>query len=98
MKENYHKCRTSDDTDIKLEPLTKLNKRNKATSKNLTMTSCQQIVTSLSFFQIMADLEPSRSEIPDTNSVKLTFSLKVTFYLTKTETKTIKSLTQLSLA
>ena len=49
------------------------------------MTLCQQIVTSLSFFRFRAYLEQSRSWIPDKLSVKLTFSLKVTFYLTKTE-------------
>ena len=42
--------RTSDDIDMKLGPVTKLDNRNKATLKNMTMTSCQQIVTSLLFF------------------------------------------------
>ena len=60
------------------------------------MTSCWEIVTSLSFFQFMANLEPSRSQIPDAWSVKLTFSLTITFYLTKTENRTKKSLRQLS--
>ena len=44
----------------------------------------------------MVNLEQSESWIPDALSVKLTFSLKVTFYLTKTENRTKKSLTQLS--
>ena len=35
---------------MKLEPVAKLHKRNKATSKNLKMKTCQQIVTPLSFF------------------------------------------------
>ena len=39
---------------MKLGPTTKLDKRNMAMSKNLTMTSCRQIVSSLSFFQFMA--------------------------------------------
>ena len=60
------------------------------------MTSCWEIVTSLSFFQFMANLEPSRSQIPDAWSVKLTFSLTITFYLTKTGNRTKKSLRQLS--
>ena len=38
----------------------------------------------------------SRSRIPDSQSVKLTFSKKPTFYLTKTENRTKKSLTLLS--
>ena len=85
MKENCHNSRTSDDIDMKLGSLTELDKRNKTTSKNLTMASCQQIVTSWSFFRFMTNSERSGSQIPDTQSVKLTFSLIVTFYLTKTE-------------
>ena len=37
---------------MKLGLVTKLDKRNAVTSKNLTMTSCRQIMTSLSFFSI----------------------------------------------
>ena len=33
MKENCHNSRTSDNTDLKLGPVTKLEKRNKAMSK-----------------------------------------------------------------
>ena len=58
--------------------------------KRLTMTSCQEIVTLLSFSRFMANLEQSRSRIPDVESVKLTFSLRITFYLTKTENRTKK--------
>ena len=64
---------------MKLGPVTKLDKRNKATS---------QIVTSLLFFQFMAILEESRSRIFDALAVKFTFSLTVTFYLTKPENRT----------
>ena len=49
---------------MKLEPVTKIHKRNKITSKNLTMTSFWKIVTSLSFFQFKATLEQSGSQIP----------------------------------
>ena len=56
------------------------------------MTSCRKIVTSLSFFQFTANLEQSGSRIPDVESAKLMFSLKVTFYLTKTENRTKRSL------
>ena len=45
----------------------------------------------------MANLEQSRNLIPDAQSVKLTFSLTITFYLIKTENRTKKSLTQLKL-
>ena len=53
-------------------------------------------MTSLSFFRFMVNLGQSGSRIPDAESVKLIFSLTVTFYLTKTENRTKKSLTQLS--
>ena len=49
--------------------------------------SCRKIVTSLTFFQLMANLEQSGSRIPDAHSVKLIFSLTLTFYLTKPETE-----------
>ena len=88
IKEN---CR-----NIKLGPLTKLHKRNKATSKELTMTPCRKIVMSLSFFQFISNLEKSGSLIPDPQSVKPMFSLIVTFNLTKTENRTKISLIQLS--
>ena len=76
---------------MQLGPVTKLNKRNKITSKKWTMTSCRQIVTSLSFFGFMANLEQSGSLIPNAWSIILIFSLTV--YLTKTENRTKKPLT-----
>ena len=82
---------------MKLGPATKLYKRNKATSKKkLTMTSCQKIVTSLSFFGFLANSEQSGGRIPNTESAEVVFSVTVTFGLTKTEYRTTKSLTQLS--
>ena len=81
---------------MKLGPVTKLDKKNKITSKNLTVTSCWQALTSLSFFIIMTNLDQPGHRIPDAQSVKLTFSLIVTFYLTKTGSKTKKSPIQLS--
>ena len=95
MTENCHNSRTSNDIGIKLAPGIKLDKRNKTTSKNLTMTSCRKIVTSLSFFQFMAKLKLSGSRIPDAQSEKLRLLLIATFYLTKTERRTKKSITQL---
>ena len=44
IKENCHNSRTSDDIDMKLGPVTKLDKRNKTTSKqfdyNVTSENC----------------------------------------------------------
>ena len=75
MKENCHNCRTSDDIDMKLGRVTKLDKRNKTTSKNLTLTSknCRKIVTSLSFFGFLANFEQSGGRIPDRESAKVLF-------------------------
>ena len=95
IKENCHNSRTSDDIDMKFGPVTKLDKRNKTTSKKLTSTSCRKIVTSLSFFGFLVNLEQSGGRILDTKSTKI-YSVKVTFCLTKTENRTKKSLTQLS--
>ena len=81
---------------MKLEPVTKLDKESTATSKKLTYTSYQQNVTSLLFLQFMANFEQSGSRSPVAWYVKCTFSSVVTFYLTKTENKTKKYLTQLS--
>ena len=68
MKENCHNCRTSDDIDMKLGRVTKLDKRNKTTSKN-----CRKIVTSLSFFGFLANFEQSGGRIPDRESAKVLF-------------------------
>ena len=57
--------RTSDGIDMKLEPVTKLGKRNKTSSKKLTMASFQKTMTLLLFYQFMANLEQSVSGIPD---------------------------------
>ena len=74
--------------DIKLEPVTKPDKRKMTSSKkNLMMTSCPQSMMSSMLFQSMADLEQSWSQIPDAWSVIFIFSLKATLYLTRLETE-----------
>ena len=63
---------------MELEPVTKLDKRNKTTSKKLTLTSCREIVTSLLFFLffgLLANLEQSGGRISDTESARVTFSV-----------------------
>ena len=81
---------------MKLGPVTKLDKRNKPTSKKVDVDvmsgSCDVIV----IFWIFANLEQSGGRIPDAESAKVMFSVKVTFDLTKTENRTKNSLTQLS--
>ena len=48
IKENCHNSRTSDDIDMKLGPVTKLDKRNKITSKKIDndvmLANCDVIV------------------------------------------------------
>ena len=65
IKENCYNSRTSDNIDLKLRPVTRIGKRNTTTSKKLTRTSCQKTVMPLPFVQFMANLEQSRSLIPD---------------------------------
>ena len=77
---------------MKLGPVIKLDKRNKITSKILTLTSCRKIVTSLSFFGCLANLEQSRGRIPDKESAKVVLSVIVAFCLTKTENRAKKNL------
>ena len=60
------------------------------------MTSCRKIMTSLSFFGFLANLEQSGGWIPDTESARVMFSVIGTFSLTETENRTKTSLTQLS--
>ena len=74
-----------------------MTRETKQSQKNLTITSCKKIVTSLPFFRFMTNLKQCGSRIPNAKSVKVIFSLTVTSYLTKTENITKKPLTQLSL-
>ena len=59
IKKNFHNSRTSNDIDMECGPVTQLYKRNTA-----TMMPCQQIVTSLSIFRCVANLEQCGSQIP----------------------------------
>ena len=58
IKGSSHNYRTSDNIDMKLRSVTKLDKRNKTIQKKLMMTSCRKIVTSLLFLQFIANLDP----------------------------------------
>ena len=65
---------------MNLAPVTKIDKRNTAASKifddDVMSINCDILL----FFQFMVNLEQTGSQIPDACSVKLTFSLRVTFY------------------
>ena len=70
---------------MKLGPVTRLDKRNKTTYKKFEDDAMPANCDVMSFFRFTAKLELSGTGF---QSVKLTLSLKVTFYLTKTETRT----------
>ena len=57
MKENCHNFRASDDIDMKLGAVAKIDKRNKM-SKKLMMITCGMIVTSFWFSQFYLSLNP----------------------------------------
>ena len=79
---------------MKLGPETKLDKRNKTTSKKKTFTSGRKIVTLLSCFKFLVNSEQYGGWIPDTESAEVMFLVKLTLYSTKNENGTKKSLTQ----
>ena len=69
MKGNYHNSRTSDDFDMKLLPATKLDKRNKTTSKpqkifdDVILANCDVIVIFPIYGQFEAIREPDSGRI-----------------------------------
>ena len=79
---------------MKFGPVTELDKRNRATSKkfddDVIPESCDVIVIFTVYGQFGAIQKPDSGRI----ICKAFFSLIATFYLTKTENRTEKSLTQ----
>ena len=61
----FHNSRTSDGADVKLGPVTKLNKRNKTTSKKFDEDVIPENCDAFAIFQFTANLEQSESRIPD---------------------------------
>ena len=61
IKENCYNSRTTDDIDIKLRPVTKIDKRNKTTSKkfndDVMSENCDVIVIFRNFWPIWSSLE-----------------------------------------
>ena len=68
---------------MKLRPVTKLDKRNTEMSKkvdnDIMLTNCDVII----FIPINVQFPSIRSPIPDAWSIKLPFSLTITFYFKK---------------
>ena len=86
--ENCNNSRTSHDAEIRLGPVTILDKRNTATSRKFDNDVMWATFASLSFFQFIDNLQISRNRFPWAGSIKLTFSLKITFHRTKCENRT----------
>ena len=80
---------------MKLGPVTKFDKRNKTASKKVDVDVMSKHCDVIVRFWFLANSEQSGGGIPDTESENVMFSQTVTFYLTKTENRTKKSLTQL---
>ena len=85
--ENCHNSRTSDDIDMKLGPVYKLYKRNKATSKNfdddVMSGNCGVIV----IFSIYSQFGAIRKPNSGRRVCKTYVFIKVTFYLAKLKTE-----------
>ena len=67
MKENYHKSRTSDDIDLKLGPVTKIDKRKKTFSKESDDSAMSENYDVIYFFQIYGQFGAIRK--PDSGRI-----------------------------
>ena len=77
IKVNFHNSRTSDDIDIKLGQITKLEKRNKTTSRKFDVGVMSEYCDVIVFFRFLDNLEQPGGRIPDTESAKVMFSVIV---------------------
>ena len=91
MNENCYNSRITNDIDMKIGPVTKIDKRNTTISKKLMITPCREIVTSLLFLEFMVNFKQFASRISDAWSIIFTFLLNVTFHLTITKNRTKKT-------
>ena len=77
---------------MKLGPVIKIDKRDKAISNDVMMVNCDVIVIFLIYGQFLAIRKPDSGLIVS----KTYITLILTYYLTKIENKTKKSLAQFS--
>ena len=68
---------------MKLGPVTKIDKRNKTTSKKIDIDVMSKKCDAIDIFRILANLEQSGGQIPETESAKVLFSVIVIFFLAK---------------
>ena len=78
---------------MKLRPVTKLDKKNKATSKKFDFDVVSENCDAIVIFRIFGQFGVTRGRIPKTESPKVMFSVIAAFCLTKTEERSKKSLT-----
>ena len=97
IKENFHNSRTSDDIDMNLGPVIKLDKRNKTTSKKSDADFLSKNCDVNVIFWIFSQFGAIRRSDSGHRACKGYVSVIVTFCLTKTENGTKKSLTALTL-
>ena len=95
-KDNCHNSKTSHDVDMKLGSVTKLDKRNRATLKIFGDDVMSENCEVIAIFPIYGQFGVIRKPDFGRKVCKTFFLLIVTFYLTKIENRTKKSLTQLS--
>lgn len=81
---------------MKHGPFSKLEERNTIAQKRLTIMSYQEFLNLSSFFWYTTDLKHSERQIPNIWSTILSFSLKITFHITKFGNKIKKSSTESS--
>ena len=85
INENCYNSRSSNDIDMKFRPVTKLDKRNKTTSKRfddgVVSANCDVFL----IFHFSADLKQSGNRYWDTWFIILEFSSVAVLYLTKIE-------------
>ena len=93
IKENCHNFRTSDDFDIKGEPVTKLGKKNKTTSKKIDVNVMSEKCNTIVIFWIFGQFGSVLRLDSGTESANVMFSEIVASFLTKTEDRTKKPLT-----
>ena len=65
IEKNCYNSRTSNDIDVKLGPVTRLEKKEHATSKKFGDGVILEFVMSLSFFRFTVNLEQFSSRNPD---------------------------------
>ena len=82
INKNWHNSRINNDIDMTLESATKPDMRNTTKLKKIKMTSSQQVIMSLLFFQFLTNSEQSGIWIPNALSIILKFLTVTNFCLT----------------